>query len=128
MEKRKKLNKFKVSIIIVLIVLTITIAVFGRYIYNTIRETYFLAEQFYFSSNILSVNGSNYTYNNWGGKDVYKIEFELYSYTNELTRLDYDLGYTVNCSTSDTDKIKIRDKFRRCYCTNNNHRNNPCIN
>lgn len=108
MEKGKKLNKIKISIIVILVVLTLSITVFGRYIYNNIREAYFLAEQFYFSSDILTVNGSNYTYNNWGGASVYQIEFELYSYTNELTKLDYDLGYTVTCSTSDSDKIKIR--------------------
>ena len=108
MEKGKKLNKIKISIIVILVVLTLSITVFGRYIYNNIREAYFLAEQFYFSSDILTVNGSNYTYNNWGGASVYQIEFEFYSYTNDLTKLDYDLGYTVTCSTSDSDKIKIR--------------------
>ena len=89
----------------------ISITVFGRYIYNSVRDAYFLAEQFYFSSDILTVNGSEYQYSNWGGTSVYQIEFELYSYTNEFAKLDYDLGYTVTCSTSDTDKIKIRNKF-----------------
>lgn len=111
MKKIKKLNKLKVSIVIIIVVLMIAITVFGRYIYNTAREAYFLSEQFYFSSNILTTGGSNYTYTNWGGSSVYEIEFELYTYTNELTKLDYDLGYTVTCSTSDTDKIKIRNKF-----------------
>ena len=112
MEKGKKLNKLKVSIVIIIVVLMIAISVFGRYIYNNMREAYFLAEQFYFSSDILTLGGSSYTYNNWGGSSVYQIEFELYSYTNELTKLDYDLGYTVTCSTSDTDKVKIRYKFK----------------
>lgn len=111
MREGKKLNKLKVSIVIIILVLTISVSVFGRYVYNAIREAYFIAEQFYFSSNILTVNGSEYQYNNWGGSSVYAIEFELYSYTNEETKLDYDLGYTVTCSTSDTDKIKIRYKF-----------------
>ena len=111
MEKRKKLNKLKVSIVIIIVVLMIAITVFGRYIYNSAREAYFQAEQFYFTSDILTVNGSNYTYNNWGGSSVYKIEFELQSYTNELAKLDYDLEYTVTCSTSDTDKVRIRFKF-----------------
>ena len=110
-ENRHKFNKLKVIILVILIVLAFTISVFGRYIYNSVREAYFLAEQFYFTSDILTVNGSNYTYTNWGGASVYKIEFELQSYTNELAKLDYDLGYTVTCSTSDTDKIKIRFEF-----------------
>lgn len=107
MEKRRKLNKFKIGIVVAIVLLIFTGAVFGRYIYNNIRETYFLAEKFYFSSDILTMNGSNYTYTNWGGSSVYQIDFELHSYTNELAKLDYDLGYTVTCSTTDTDKIKI---------------------
>lgn len=106
MAKRKKLNKLKVSIVIILIILIFTTTVFGRYIYNSVREAYLSAKEFYFSSNILTVNGSEYQYNNWGGVDVYPIEFDLYSYNNKFSKLDYDLDYTVTCSTSDTDKIK----------------------
>ena len=91
--------------------LTISITVFGRYIYNAAREAYFISKKFYFTSNILTANGSEYQYNNWGGSAVYAIEFDLYSYTNQDTKLDYDLGYTVTCSTSNTDKIKLRYKF-----------------
>lgn len=105
MEKHRKLNKLKIGILIFLIIFAISIAVFGRYIYNSIREAYFTAQQFYFTSNILTVNGSNYQYNNWGGVDVYEIEFDLYSYDNKLSRLDYDLAYTVTCESLSTSKI-----------------------
>lgn len=106
MKNGKRLNKLKVSIVIILVIIAFTTTVFGRYIYNSVREAYFTAKQFYFSSDILTVNGSNYQYNNWGGVDVYPIEFDLYSYNNKLSKLDYDLDYTVTCSTSDTEKIK----------------------
>lgn len=104
---KRKLNKFKVSIVVILFVLIFTITVFGRYIYNNAREAYFVARQFYFSSNILTVNGSNYQYDNWGGTSTYAIEFELYSYLNSLSKLDYDLGYTITCTTSDSDKVRV---------------------
>lgn len=103
---KKKLNKFKITIIVILIVLAFAISVFGRYIYNNIRESYFTARQFYFSSDILTVSRAEYQYDNWGGLDVYPIEIELYSYNNQVSKLDYDLDYTVTCSTSDTDKIR----------------------
>lgn len=99
-----KLNKFKVGIIIFLIVLLLTIAVFGRFIYTSIREAYFLSRQFYFTSDILRPNGTIYRYSNWGGIDVYPIEFDLYSYNNELSRLDYDLEYTVTCESLTPEK------------------------
>ena len=105
MIKKRKLNKLKVTIVIIIIILMFTITVFGRYIYNALRETYFLTEQFYFSSDILTVNGSHYQFNDWGGDTVYEIPFDLFSYQNALTKIDYDLGYTVTCSTTST---KIR--------------------
>ena len=106
MVKQRKLNKLKVSIVVILIVLTFVITVFGRYIYNNVREAYFTAKQFYFSSDILTVNGAEYQYSNWGGTEVYPIEFNLHSYNNKLSKIDYDLDYTVTCSTSNADKIK----------------------
>lgn len=102
----KKLNKLKVSIVVIIIVLAFTFSVFGRYIYNNIREAYLTAKEFYFTSNILTVNGSEYQYDNWDGENVYPIEFDLYTYINEETKLDYDLDYEVTCTTSDTEKIK----------------------
>lgn len=105
MVKHKKLNKLKVSIIIILIVLVFSTVVFGRYIYNAIYEAYFSARQFYFSSDILRFGGTSYTYDSWGGIGEYEIGFDLYSYNNELSKLDYDLEYTVTCESLDTDKI-----------------------
>ena len=106
MEKQRKLNKLRVGIVIFLIVLIISISVFGRYIYNTVLEGYFSARQFYFSSDILTLNGENqvYTYDNWGGIGEFDgIVFELYSYNNELSKLNYDLGYTVTCQPVESD-------------------------
>lgn len=99
MRERRKINKLKVGICIFLIVLLLALSVFGRYIYNSAREAYFTARQFFFSSNILSVEGSEYQYDNWTGVDTYPIEIELYSYNNKLSRIDYDLQYTITCES-----------------------------
>lgn len=108
MEKKRKLNKFKVGIVIIIIIAVVfSLSVFGRYLYNTAREAYFTARQFYFSSNILLAGtGAHYTYTNWDGEAAFPIEFELYSYLNEISKLDYDLEYTVTCTTNDTDKVR----------------------
>lgn len=106
MEKRRKLNKVKVGIVLFIIVIAFSITVFGRYIYNVVRDAYLTAQQFYFESDILDINTPEYSYNNWGGIDVYEIEFELYSYNNLLEKLDYDLEYTLTCQSLSTDKIE----------------------
>lgn len=105
MEKRKKLKRLKVSIVVFLIVIAISISVFGRYIYNSVKESYLSAKQFYFTSDILTINGAKYEYDNWSGIDVYPIDIELYSYNNKLAKLDYDLNYKLTCESLSTDKI-----------------------
>lgn len=105
MTKQKKLNKKKLIVVVLIIIFILSIPVFGRYIYHSIREAYLLSKQFYFTSDVLTTTGSNYTYTEWGGLDEYAIEFNLYSYNNELAKLDYDLEYTVTCEVITTDKI-----------------------
>lgn len=108
MEKRRKLNKVKVGITIFLIVLLINITVFGRYFYNNIREAYFRSKQFYFTSNLLTLGGQTYTYENWGGLDTYEINVALYSYENKIMKLDYDLQYSISCEAGSICKIKCQ--------------------
>lgn len=105
MAKQKKLNKKKLILVIIIIMFVLSVPVFGRYIYHSIREAYLLSKQFYFTSDVLTATGANYTYTDWGGLDQYVIEFDLYSYNNELAKLDYDLEYKVTCETITTDKI-----------------------
>ena len=104
--KDRKLNKAKVAITIFLIVLVITLSVFGRYIYNNAREAYFTSKQFFFTSDLLTLDNQTYTYENWGGIDVYEINLDLYSYANTLLRLDYDLNYEISCEALQPEKIK----------------------
>ena len=106
MKKGRKLNKLKVTIAIIIVVLFFATFVFGRYIYNSAREAYFISKQFYFSSDILTVSGTLYQFDNWTGTDVYPIEFELRSYNNEISKLNYDLEYIVSCETDEPDKVQ----------------------
>ena len=105
MARQKKLNKFKIILVIIIVMFILSVPVFGRYIYTLVREAYFSAKQFYFTSDVLTASGANYTYTDWGGLDDYEIVFNLYSYNNELAKLDYDLEYTVTCESLSTDKI-----------------------
>ena len=96
-KKVKKFNKIKIGIVIFLIVLAISCAVFGRYVYNGVREAYFTSKAFYFTSDLLTLDNA-----------TYELNFDLYSYANTLLRLDYDLNYSVSCETPDTDKVTLR--------------------
>lgn len=99
----RKINKIKVSIVLIIIcILLLNLTGFGRYIYNTVKESYLTSKNFYFTSNLLEVNEPSYTYNNWSGSDVYKLDIELYSFENELLRADEDLDYNISCTTTST--------------------------
>lgn len=124
MRKKKKLNKVKIVVAVFIIMMIIAGAVFGRYVYNGIREAYFTSKEFYFTSDLLTLDNATYQYENWGGVDAYDINFDLYSYANTLLRLDYDLNYSVSCETPDTDKVTIRYKF--CRWTNFYNRSDLC--
>ena len=108
--KNRKLNKVKIGIVIFLIVLAISCAVFGRYVYNGVREAYFTSKAFYFTSDLLTLDNATYQYDNWGGVDAYELNFDLYSYANSLLRSEYDLSYNLVCETPDTDKVTLRYK------------------
>ena len=109
--KKRRINKLKTFIVIFfLIIILITFSVFGRYVYNGIREAYFTSKEFYFTSDLLTTENQTYQYENWGGVDTYEINFDLYSYANTLLRLNYDFDYAVSCETPDTDKVTLRNK------------------
>lgn len=97
-ENKRRINKLKVSIVIILAILFITITVFGRYIYKSFREMYLSSKEFYFTSNLLETDVAEYNFNNWNGTGTYQIKFDLYSYNDQLQKVDYDLAYNLSCT------------------------------
>ena len=106
MKKHKKIYKIKVTLIIFIIALMIAVSVFGRYVYNNVREAYFTSRKFYFTSDLLTLDNQKYTYEDWGGIDIYETSVDLYSYANKFLRLDYDLDYEISCESLSPNKIK----------------------
>lgn len=106
----KRIEIRLVTIIFVIFVITIlsTLPSFARYIYNDLKDLYFTSKEFYFTSNLLSSNTFEYSYANWGGTEIYEIECKLYSYANELLKLDYDLDYQITCTVPEEYRDKIK--------------------
>lgn len=107
MKEKRKINKLKISIFIIIVILLTTALIFGRYISNYVRDLYLTSKQFYFTSDLLDMDTPTYEYKNWGGVDTYKIDIELYSYKNELLKLDYDIEYTLNCEINEPEKAEF---------------------
>ena len=104
---KAKINKKKVIICIILLITLITLPTFGRYIYNSARDLYLKSRNFSFSSDLLTTTGRTYKYSNWSGVDDYELDFQLYSYENELSLFTYEgegLQYTLSCTLDDPTK------------------------
>ncbi len=103
----KKLNKKKVIIVTLILIIAVITSVFGRYIYNNLRDMYLVSQRFNFTSNLLTTTTSTYRYSNWSGIDTYEIPIELYSYENELSLFEYEgqgLTYSLTCKIDDETK------------------------
>ena len=103
-KKKNVIKSLKIAIIIIIILLFIGIPVFGRYIYNSIKDAYLDSKEFYFTSDTLTVNSPTYSLTNWGGNDEYNFEINIYSQKNILNRVKYDLNYTLTCEIKTVQK------------------------
>lgn len=97
-------NKKIYIIVIILILLFFVIGTYGRYIYNGIKNYYLSTKSFYFNSDKLSDNVSNYQLDNWSGVEPIHIVFNLDGRKNNLVSTPGDIAYdiTYTCSSNVT--------------------------
>lgn len=114
-KEKRKLNKFKIGIVIFIFLVFILITSgFGRFVYNNFKDRYLTSKKFYFTSDLLKMNNEEYTYSNWDGLGIYKLDIDLYSKINNLLTLEEDLDYTimvnfpdnVNCAINTTEFVE----------------------
>lgn len=113
MIRRKKRQK-KNRIILLLIVLVILIFLvpmmtsLSKYIYNAVHDYYLGSKGFYFNSDKLSSNHSEFEIaNNWSGAETYTITINLNSKKNDLVFAESDIDYTITYTHSDNIECTI---------------------
>ena len=108
MSRRKKVNKFKVAIVVfALLVFFMSVTGLGRFTYNAVRDRYLSSKKFYFTSDLLTPNGNAsepHVYENWDGIGIYELDINMFSKNNDLERYEGDLDYSVKL---DYNKNKI---------------------
>ena len=79
--KVKKINPIVLLIIFIIVIfLTPRFVSTAKYVYNAIHEHYLSSKDFYFSSDKLSINHTEYEItNNWSGAEpyVYRVRYRL---------------------------------------------------
>ena len=99
MSRRKKINKFKVAIVVfALLVFLLSVTGLGRFTYNAVRDRYLSSKKFYFTSDLLTPNGNAtepHVYENWDGIGIYELDINMFSKNNDLERYEGALNYSV---------------------------------
>lgn len=108
MSRRKKVNKFKVAIVVfALLVFFMSVTGLGRFTYNAVRDRYLSSKKFYFTSDLLTPHGNRsepHVYENWDGVGIYELDINMFSKNNDLERYDGSLPYSVQLNY-DSSKI-----------------------
>ena len=108
--KRKKTNRI-ILLLIVLVVLIFLVPIMtslSKYIYNAVHDYYLGSKGFYFNSDKLSANHSEFEIaNNWSGAETYTITINLNSKKNDLVFAETDIDYVINYTHSDNIECSI---------------------
>ena len=101
--KVKKMNPIILFIILAVVVfLTPKFISTAKYVYNAIHEHYLSSKDFYFSSDKLSINHTEYEItNNWSGAEPYIITVNMSSKENDMAYTEADINYNISYTCSD---------------------------
>lgn len=92
----KKINKFKIVIILLLIiVLSLGVFTLAKFVKLDFHSYFLNAKNFYFTSNRLKKDNAIYLVNNWSGVGSFEISFDLLSEKNSYVYAEYDIPYQV---------------------------------
>lgn len=103
-KRRRKSNKKIILLLIAVLILyfigsKISLA---KYVYNAVHDFYLGSKGFFFNSDKLSVNKSEFEIeNNWSGAETYYITINMNSKKNDLVFAESDIVYNIKCTSSD---------------------------
>jgi hypothetical protein len=102
--RRRKSNRI-IPTLIILVVLAFFVPAMtslSKYVYHGVQNYYLGTKGFYFNSDKLSSNHSEFEIaNNWSGAETYTITVNLNSKKNDLLFTETDIDYTINYTYSD---------------------------
>ncbi len=101
MKKKKKKLIILIIVLVILIYIMPRFVSTSRYVYNVIYEHYLASKDFYFTSDKLTTNHTEYEVtNNWSGAESYTIPVTMSSKKNDMAFTEADIEYTITCSSS----------------------------
>ncbi len=70
---------------------------YSRYVADIIQVYYLRTQNFYFSSDKLTIHGKNYEISPWSGTEDYSINVTMSSLLNSLKKTSVDIDYSISC-------------------------------
>lgn len=126
-KKRKARRRKQPNLILLLIVFVIVIFLTPRfistakYIYNVIHEHYLSSKDFFFASDKLSINHTEYEItNNWSGAETYVITVNMSSKANDMAYTEADIVYEITYTCSDNISCTLNKNRGTIVGTDNN--------
>ena len=100
--KKKKLLIMILIICVLVVPFSFTL---GRYVVENVKNYIMETNHFFFSSDKLQAGGITYEVNNWGGADVFEIQFELNNHKNNILTSQGDIAYSISLDYDQNDII-----------------------
>ncbi len=100
--KKKKLLIMLLIIFMIIVPFGFTL---GRYVMDNIKDYIMETNHFFFNSDKLQSGGITYEVNNWGGADVFEIQFELNNHKNNILTSEGDIDYSLALNYDQNDII-----------------------
>lgn len=124
-ERYRKKQKKRILERIIIAVFFLSIVVFttslARYVFREIKDVFLLSQNFYFNSDKLSANGTNFQIDNWNGVDSYPITYNMNSSKNNKVKATTDITYEVSyeCSSNIICRMDDEDAEHVIYSSTN---------
>ena len=120
--RTKRINPIFVLILfVVLIFFTPKFVSTARYVYNIVHEYYLSSKDFYFSSDKLSINHTEYEItNNWSGAETYLITVNMSSKKNDMAFTESDISYNITYTCSENISCSLNKTSSTIIGTGNN--------
>lgn len=74
---------------------------YGRYVKDVVEMYYLRTQNFYFSSDKLTIHGKTYEINPWSGDEPAKIDVNMSSLLNSIKGTSENIVYNASCSASE---------------------------
>ena len=123
MDKSKKVIFIFLGIVVLLLVVINGIS-YAKYASKSAWNYYLKSKGFYFESETLGVNSKTNVNNLWDGERVY---FDISNYLSDSKVTDFDINYTVTCTTNNSSNCYINGTNSSTYQATLSHYKS-CIN